>query len=1820
MSGRYRRPDFRNTRGYVNRYNSAGSRPRTFDDRSRIRDRRINESRKLENISQSNDREKKAKASRSPRPSSYHGHLDSSKSHGDDRTDKEERKHEYSRDRTSAVGDKAIDRKNDSKSEGLKSVHDSRSRNDNTSTGTSITRQRKRPYDTKTESKNKKHETRSEIKPKVANPSRTTRTETVSNDKAKRLNVSKVAVAKVEHKNETRPGTKVESNKSQAHSETKSKEKKSERSASGHRKELPEKSVSTNRPRQTGIKRPVYKPGIRTFSKLGRGGFRTRTFQKPGDPVSKTFGGRSARTLTKHGPGNRLGQPSATHQREREKRHSDVTYQSEHKKHYHEDNQRGTFSKTQNEFHRNKVYSETEAIDRERYNENFDNPRISFHMEEKHGDNFDSNRRIERSYDREMTHIDRYDRSKERQNERSYDQEPRQEASYVRGGRQDGSYDRGRDREPRQDGSYDRGRDREPRQDGSYDRGRDREPRQDGSYDRGRDREPRQDGRFDRGMDREPRQDGSYDRGRRQGDSYDRNRREEEYNRGRRSFNENQFDMFDQEQGQNYDREHRHVDNYDSTGWNRDTNEQRRTREERHEYGDQGYYETDQRLDEKHERLYDRNDDRNKNDDRNSRYHERNDKIRNEHYQDKQYEHTRKGLDSERHYSERHSNVQDKENYKKQYHERRYEESSDLRGKRDDDFRNSYEREKRHEIKQRNDYHGRKNENHGESRQNLRRQKAVDRVGKSLNVNSRSQQYYRNTKRKFLTRKFHTQARNKHNEKYQKKAKVEHRSERESQRKGDSERNDSKNTDRPKAMPQVDRGASGCLLKEDRPYEERQDEGFKVHMDPPRQHSVNRERETGESTNIETVQQPMILIPNPDGRQTIDQFGNIIQLPDAGQALASIPIQNVNGQEMIFIPFTGNTVMPENIIQVQQAGFPVGFVPQMIPPNEPQGNIRGRENKHDETEKDSRSKNDVKHSTKKMLSSGQKAKLRTKLNIRRKENLVKEVEKKVLENLDKKSIVSQGTRDESGSKTKKITKKDAKGQNIYDDVSELDDVSDLEDVSDEDEDGNVSDWDKASIDEIELDANERRPKFRKQNEPRTLVQHSITRRKLNVRRGPVSNMNQSKIENKPEMDQSRRQGDRYRQPQLVVDRANVSAPVRMNARDMVGSSQVRSSMRSEIVKVEHEKVSATDKPVFKAYTASRISEELKRIDNENKKKNQQERRTLTIKSIKSNLNDDKARNIRDQRPISPLQVTVRNNLYEKKDNISDNMSSGTNQFDVIDNRSHSGQSKNVNKFQSKYNTNSQRHNDDRNATDTMFEPTNNMDKRIIRETTSGYTDVNAAQTSGFQDRHSHNDLNDTESSLSHKNDRHEINQRNIRQSDSSRIENKARNFKRNERDTGEQFGQNRDKGKFSANGNDSNSGIEQNRQRGEPSRKDRTDHRDSGFRGGRRSPPRYRENRNRESHKFEQHSTASETRFNQRQRSDRRDERDTDVHGEDRKRGFHNTTDEDLRQGVSPMKKMRDVRNEDDFDKETMNRRDGSLGFRGGDPVDMNASLVEQQGNDRDMFNSSQPTVQPMAPPLAPPLPDMSLPPPQLMRNQYVPTSQVVIQTPPLLGQPTQLQNVQQPQIIGLQQSQPMQNIQNQSDLQQQRMSFQPQSAGMQQSFQQLAQQSNLGMIQQQSGNQQLQFQTSDMPLQSQQRSYQIVIDHSQPMIHQLGPQQNVSGQQQIQPQIIHTNVQQSQAGPIESQFQNVNQSGGMPNQQRQQGQIVTNQNPFQNVQQTLNTLGINQGSGMQARIVSIGQGQNIIQEQMGGQTQQRGYLVPSSYSGNPQGFNKVST
>lgn len=1136
------------------------------------------------------------------------------------------------------------------------------------------------------------------------------------------------------------------------------------------------------------------------------------------------------------------------------------------------------------------------------------------------------------------------------------------------------------------------------------------------------------------------------------------------------------------------------------------------------------------------------------------------------------------------------------------------------------------------------------------------------------NLLSKNLQHYRNTKRKIITNRFRKPYRtrnvistisrktidkdDRNESRYQQKSA-------ESGKKGGlkSTSDDGQQLDRPKLKPHIDRGASGCLLKEDRPYEERQNEGFIVHMDPPFKRAAATARETKRDKNVEAFRQPMIFIPNQDiqhgSRQTLDQFGNIINLHEVPQGgLTPMAIQTSSGQEMIFIPFGGNTVLPENIIPIQQGNFPIGFVPQFIPPNHIQStsaDIPGTSTNMKETSK-AKAENE-KAPNKKPLSSEQRAKMRSKLMQRRKQNLVKEVEKKVLENLDRKSMDDKmkGTK-QSESREKentwvspeKIAKKDPLGQNIYDDVSDLEDVS-------EDENEHLSDWENVSVDEIELDANERRPKFRKQNEPRVFIQHSLIKRKLHVRRAPAQTFGKSKSNTETGQEQGKENTDCKKPRMHGEDRANISQnkiSVKENQ-----AYNIKTGMYGDEISGVNESNASSDKHVFKAYTASRVSGEIKRIDLEERL---QSKTIPPVKDRISNNEDRRTSGLHEPRAMSPLQVTVKNNLYERKENEREIRSHKINEFreEKLE-RQDKDLWKRASNRRNILDRDIKRHAVSGNKSSMIiprrenerFEITTGSDTRIIQERgQSDQFDI----TSQREDNLTNRGRKEEENEQSHKViQRGAWNWESKRTKEGSRdgsYKNKSMENKYNQRSAqtfnpaqkGERY---RNTGTDELFKRDEMVEIDISRQRNDGTRALRQDeglrnkigredfHRNyrkpvAGFKitkdesvGTKLGPGRA------ESYLKGRDGTAQ--RHRQEERFNSRDDfsHTTNRHSEHRlKRGLSKPQNKDKNDENISRRQMINFDAEQEFENEMANRgREGSFDdrvesvFSGSDDLP-----YSQQGSSKDKFDPSLPTLQNVPSVNTAPvslLPDMSLPPPQMMGTRFMSTSQVMIQNPPLLGQSSQVQNIQQPQMIELHQSQPLHSLQNSQNIQHQTLTFQPQSAGHQQSFQQqTSQQSNLGLIQQQPSNRQIQFQSHSQ--QPQQRSYPVLIDNNQPLAQQLslGQQQNISSQQQ-QPiqQILHSNVQSSQPGcavSYSSQLPNLNQPVSTASPQQQQSRDVMRQNPFQNVQQTLRTLGLNQELGMPARIVGIGQRQNV-----GGQAQ--GFLVPASFSGSLQGYNK---
>ena len=1140
------------------------------------------------------------------------------------------------------------------------------------------------------------------------------------------------------------------------------------------------------------------------------------------------------------------------------------------------------------------------------------------------------------------------------------------------------------------------------------------------------------------------------------------------------------------------------------------------------------------------------------------------------------------------------------------------------------------------------------------------------------NVNrgqSNSQQYYRNAKRKIVRgagkwgnktqRQFssvnqHGNARNRSQSQLNKRASIKQSStvsDKRSTERTEEAISNSQTTqlpERPKANPTVDRGASGCILKEDRPYEERQNEGFQIHMDPPLKKETASENRQKDDKSTDPLQQSVIFIPNQDfqqgARQAIDQFGNVVQLPEAPQGgLAPVPIRSHDGQEMIFIPFGSNAGLPENIVPVQQSNFPFGFLPQLVPADPMAQHQKEPMTKQQEDKSGKTTKSDDNKATnRKPLTSEQRARMRSKLMARRKQNLVKEVEKKVIENfLDRSNSIdskSKISKDSSSRKSKrqsslknvgfspsKTAKKDTKAD-IYEDVSDLEDVS-------EDEIEQLSDWENVSVDEIELDANERRPKFRKQNEPRTFIQHSATKRKLNVRRAQAQAFKQSEGESNP--------GQVYRaQPTEKTDmHSQRDHDTNVNTENAIPSnksiSKAYPDMYSDrVTEIKNKRDTQSDTRVYKAYTASRISEELKRVEIEgrlNRKEQamsplQNRKDRHPVQDRKTRNDSQRRRNIYESRPISPLQVTVKNNLYEKKDQSKEceyehdeEGTPGDSQIkrDRVEHASHRGEpGLNLdNRF------GKSRHNvtDIKQVDRNRFGNNSDSDRRIIREKDQGQSyDQNERQDISKQEtffRKMGNEETELDNNEYKKypivREQEKLNERetysgmrrNIESTNAvpARTGGKGDNTEMERKNT------------FYHSGQDERTNYRTRTGHGykpaQKYREGRRDNEDKPFskREEPKRPESYREGNERPIKRFKSKENSSN--------KDDYSQRGTGYSDQSKKRGtmyyqHGEFSDENTdRKGIAESGDE-----EDDFGNMYPRKRGTSEFISTEEPILNNNSQITRPINCNETFDPSLPPIQnvtAMSAPTAPPLLDMSLPPPQLMSAQFASSPQVILQNQPVLAHQSQLQSIQQSQILGLQQSPQMQTLQRSQTGQQSALNFQPQMVGQQQSFQpSLSQQQNMGQSDA-SIQPQLQLQTQNSSQQQpQQRNFQVLIDHSQPMAHQLNvTQQQTIGSQQRQQQQMNSGSLNS----FSSQAQNMNQPI-----QQSQSPMGTNPNPFQNVQQTLNTLGINQGTGMPARIVSVGQGQNVIQGQVTGQPQARGYLVPASFAGSFQGYNKV--
>ena len=1020
-----------------------------------------------------------------------------------------------------------------------------------------------------------------------------------------------------------------------------------------------------------------------------------------------------------------------------------------------------------------------------------------------------------------------------------------------------------------------------------------------------------------------------------------------------------------------------------------------------------------------------------------------------------------------------------------------------------------------------------------------------------------------------------------------------------------------------KSKAVYDRGQNGCVLREDRPYEEREKKGFMNRRRRQEKTENIGENQSEAHKNTNPIQQPVLFIPNPEFQcgvgQNVDQYGNILNLADSSKGtITHLPVQNSEGQEMIFIPFGNSANLSENNLPVQQNSFPFTFVPQFVAPDQLNINATGDSGKiNEDSPRDVA--NDVVTSKRKPLTNNQRAKLRSQLLLRRKKMLVKEVEEKVLQNFlgkskiikskvikDKESINQKSRKDADESSHqiserdngKKIRSKSLSSRSSYKRPKEeaakrmiYDTVSDLEDVSDEEgEEANLSDWENVSVDEIELDANERRPKFRKPNEPRTFIHHSATKRKLNVRKSSGKIFDQDKSVDKPK-----------RNDNTLHNKSSVHND------KMVGKNNTKS----------------TENNVFKAYTTERVSQELQRRESETRQNNRDQMTVANISSKKQ------YRNRNNKRSIDSLQVTVKNNLYEKKETTyksnqthgyHDDMAKGYDRDrSEIEDRKQSGSDMkpSVNRRETvkqEVSYNEKQFMDQRSVTD----------KRIIRDKRQRFGDDD--------DRESHvKTLKNVEANkVAYKRDIKGIPKEN-KYDEVKFLDRRSPTSQRQSVDMTESFEQHRER--FQSNAN-SKGDHYQSRNLHEH-REDRGENRHT-TRNSRERGDRYFGNRNKRDSTNDRTDKTEQYSYNR----DRPDSKyydkesstaDYSKSGNRRDSHFRHPTEvEELDQRNS--EKTNQGFDQDIDEQNYEEELDQEIGADF-DNVAMNSYEAFDTPSSQpinQVFDPSLPPIQNMPTMSAMSvsgLPDMSLPPPQALTSQFS-APQVIMQTTPLLNQQSHLQPVQQSQIVGLQQSQPLQTFQNDRIIQQGALNVQPQIA--QQSFQGISQQSNVrqtdNQLQQQLINKPLQIQTQGNIQQQQQRSYQILVDHSQPRNQQMSvnQQMNLNQQQNMNSQQLQqmANLQQSQPVSFSNQKGNANQVG-----QQQQSRIISNQNPFQNVQQTLNNLGIEQGMGMHGRIFGVNQGQTFIQQQMQGQAQSRGYIVPaSSHSRSLQGFNKVLT
>ncbi|XP_060603837.1 putative uncharacterized protein DDB_G0282133 [Ruditapes philippinarum] len=247
--------------------------------------------------------------------------------------------------------------------------------------------------------------------------------------------------------------------------------------------------------------------------------------------------------------------------------------------------------------------------------------------------------------------------------------------------------------------------------------------------------------------------------------------------------------------------------------------------------------------------------------------------------------------------------------------------------------------------------------------------------------------------------------------------------------------------------------------------------------------------------------QQVIFIPNNDQPHMVDQFGQIIINPemDVQQGEDALPLQYIpqqfhhsdrvpQGEQVVFIPFVNNQGPPDytgNIPLTYNDSNDILDVDKPVPDKKKGRNLVSSGSR-------------VTASKKKPLSVQARAKLKRSLEIKRKQRMEKEIEKKLLKKLLSNPDVNKVVRESKNVKKKPLIKRISppsashQSNKQYKLVKRDNNTSDLDDVSeDEAKYDNVSDLEDVSENEDAYEVNDeydsrqaKRPVFRKPGQPR----------------------------------------------------------------------------------------------------------------------------------------------------------------------------------------------------------------------------------------------------------------------------------------------------------------------------------------------------------------------------------------------------------------------------------------------------------------------------------------------------------------------------------------------------------------------------------------------------------------------------------------------------------------------------------------------------------------------------------------------------------------